>query len=126
MNTTKVSTCPTATPWGRAQNKTKIADGIFFASTASHGGFWLSQQRLNEMPEALREGKFTNRKNWFEEDCEYVRVVIAFPQWFPNIKEEDAKRTLKEYAWKAYEKHYGTELQPGESYSKDRDIFNSN
>jgi len=125
MNTTQLDTCPTRTPWGEAQNTTKIADGIFFVSTASHGGFWLSRQRLNEMPKALRQGKFTKRAHWFEEDCEYVRVAIAFPQWFPSIKEEQAKKTLKESNWKAYEEYYGEEIPEGESYTKDRDYYHA-
>lgn len=123
MNTT-VDTCPQKTPWGPAQNTTKIADGIFFVSTASHGGFWLSRERLNQMPDALKVNKFTNGAAWFEEDCEYARVVIAFPDLFPAVPEEDAKRNLKEYGWRAYEQHFEEELQPGDSWAKDEEIFN--
>lgn len=125
MNTTtKVDRCPSNTPWGTAQHKTKLGPGIWFASTASHGGIHLSSDRMKQMPNALKP---SNRMNagtpWFEEDCEYCLVVAAFPQYFPDMDKDLMKTNIREYHWQAYEQHFGKELSPGDSYSKDRDVF---
>ena len=73
------------TPWGNAQEATEMAPGIILVDTPSHGGFWLSMKRLQAMPPALRaignESK-SHEPGWFEEDCEAVAVVHAFPEVF--------------------------------------------
>ncbi len=56
-------------PWGAIYNIELLADGIVFVHTPSHGGIWLSESRLAQMPpgECSSDG-------WYEEDCE-----AAFP-----------------------------------------------
>jgi hypothetical protein len=66
------------TPWGRAQRVIEHAPGIAFYSTAGHGGFYLSAARLAQMPISDRS------RGWYEEDCESLRVVHAFPDVFPQ------------------------------------------
>lgn len=68
-------------PWGRIQDVRAIADGISWISTAGHGGFRLSKTRYNEMPAYLRACSFTGNQ-FFEEDCSWCAVVLAFPQFF--------------------------------------------
>lgn len=104
----------TWTPWGPPQASEKIAPGITFYSTASHGGVKLSEARQREMPEALRL-----EKPWYEEDCEFARVVLAFPDHFSEKQLETAQSTLKDYYPEAYENFYGVELKEGESRARD-------
>ena len=56
-------------PWGPVQHAEDIADGIVSVHTASHGGLWLSQARLDLMDPSERSSD-----GWYEEDCE-----AAFP-----------------------------------------------
>jgi hypothetical protein len=84
----------TSTPWGAAQHSKVYAPGITFFSTASHGGFRLTAQRVAQMPDALRaivpcahehnphslSGPGAPR--WYEEDCDWALVALAFPEHF--------------------------------------------
>lgn len=108
----------TWTPWGPSQGSDKIAPGITFYSTASHGGIKLSEGRQQQMPEALRL-----EKPWYEEDCEVARVVLAFPDHFSDKQLEAAQSTLKDYYPQAYEQFYGVELEEGESKARDKALY---
>ena len=71
------------TPWGKPDHHHAIAPGIDSYGTPSHGGIRLSAERLEEMPADLRVlGTFCKRPQWFEEDCDYALVVLAFPQYW--------------------------------------------
>ncbi|MEP9404550.1 DUF7007 domain-containing protein [Sphingomonas silueang] len=67
-------TCaPTFTIWGPPYTTTERLPGIWHVTTASHGGFVLSDERQAGMPDSLRcESVF------YEEDVEWTRVVLAF------------------------------------------------
>lgn len=69
------------TPWGSSQSQKTIASGIVFYSTSSHGGIKLSSERVKQMPDDLRNFGST-APGWYEEDCEYSIVVLAFPELF--------------------------------------------
>lgn len=79
---------PKETPWGPWQKIQEIIPGVWLVHTASHGGYWLTPERLAEMPAVLREGPQTGSEKpfdlseinagWFEEDNEALRVVVAF------------------------------------------------
>jgi hypothetical protein len=89
------------TPWGPAQTTREIAPGITLYTTASHGGFHLSAARVASMPKALREfvpfgGEQRGPGRWFEEDCDWSVVALAFPQFFPD-DQAAALATLKSY-----------------------------
>jgi len=71
------------TPWGTADSTTEVAEGITFYSTPSHGGYCLSDERLEQIPYKLRDLNTYGRDRWFEEDCEWAIVCTVFPQYFP-------------------------------------------
>jgi len=77
----------TMTPWGAPDTQTVIAEGIIAVTTPSHGGIWLSPEGLAEMPEHLRKCSFT-KDNWFEEDCSWCAVALAWPDLFPRQQED--------------------------------------
>lgn len=60
-------------PWGQIQTVHDVLYGIVFVTTARHGGFLLSPERLNQMPEHMR-----SRDGWYEEDCEVAMPMYVF------------------------------------------------
>lgn len=71
----------THSPWGAVQHQSEIADGITQVSTASHGGLVLSDERLQAMPEQYKINNYGGGR-YFEEDCEWALVCLAFPEAF--------------------------------------------
>jgi hypothetical protein len=108
----------TSTPWGVSQTSKKYAAGIISYSTANHGGFHLSQARQEDMQDCLR-----NENGWYEEDCEWCKVVVSFPDIFKHEHLLSAWDTLRNWHYRAYEKITGINLQHGESYTKDKALF---
>jgi|SRR5271165_777491 len=108
----------TTTPWGKSQHTTNYGRGVNFYSTAGHGGFKVSKALNASMPAAIR-----NADGWYEEDCEYAKVMIAFPERFTETQFADAKDSLRMWNPDAYERVFGVVLAPGESFIKDRRLF---
>ncbi len=106
----------TRTPWGVSDHKDVVVRGLIFYGTPSHGGYHLSSKMEAKVPAALRA--ICQHPGWYEEDCEYVVVHLAFPDLFPNAKQDDLKSCLKQYNPWAYEAHYGEEVKPEESWMK--------
>ena len=83
----------TRTPWGNSDHKEKVAPGIIFYGTPSHGGYHLSPKRNARVAEPLRRAD-----GWYEEDCDYARVVITFPEFFSAERVTEAKRSVKSWS----------------------------
>ena len=86
------------TPWGESQSVSEIAPGIQVVSTASHGGFLLSHDRLTAMPDELKTPNafYPSRMgaSWFGgSEREAARVVLAFPGCFTPEQVEKAQMT---------------------------------
>ena len=84
----------TASPWGKIQTAEVIAPGIVSVTTAGHGGILLSPERFAKMPEKYRDTFAGGR--WYEEDCDWAKVAVTFPEHFPATSVEHAKKTI---AW---------------------------
>ena len=71
---------PSYSPWGRVQSAKRLADGIWSVSTASHGGIWLSGDRLAQLNALLisHYPTFCGSDNWWEEDCDWCVPYVAF------------------------------------------------
>lgn len=106
------------TPWGAAQESTHYGRGIVFYSTASHGGFHVSPTLAAAMPVHLRHDD-----GWYEEDCDWCLVVLAFPDRFDAEMRAEAERTLRHWHPDAWEIHYQQRLEPGQSFVRDRQRF---
>jgi len=95
------------TPWGAADHVRTVADGIVDVQTPGHGGYWLSAARL----EVLR-AKFPELSDsfagfpWFEEDCDWAYVALAFPEHFDAKHLDAAGKTLEWIKARAIEKQY--------------------
>ena len=67
------------TKWGAVDMITTLAPGIIFASTPSHGGIWLSQEREQQIPEEIRAiAREFSPEQWYEEDCDIVIPTLWF------------------------------------------------
>lgn len=99
-----IFTPSTMTPWGESDHCDHIADGIVFHSTPSHGGIELSKERAAKMPVAFRQTfvhnntDFPEGHRWYEEDCDYPRVVVVFPDCFPAGAADQAGEFLDRLA----------------------------
>ncbi len=91
-----------STPWGVSQSGVETdVKGIEFHSTASHGGYWVSPElspKLAEdygsatgagLPDPIRSG------TWWEEDCAWAFVALAFPAAFPPHAQTEARSMVR-------------------------------
>lgn len=106
------------TPWGPAQWTRIYAPGIRLHSTAGHGGFELAPDRNQLVHESLRISS-----GWYEEDSDWVAVVVSFPELFTSLERQDAERTLRNWNPDAWERIHGRKLEPGESRERDHRVW---
>lgn len=64
-------------PWGHIQTEEWLIPGVQTITTAGHGGFKVTERKLEDMPEYLAECAFPE-PGYFEEDCNWALVVLAF------------------------------------------------
>lgn len=84
-------------PWGAVQTTRTHAPGITFVSTASHGGFHLSPERIAEY--VIVADCFNHfGPQWFEEDCEATLIYLAFPSLATSEMIDAAERTIRSAA----------------------------
>lgn len=89
--------CPQWSPWGEVQTARDLGGGVWFVSTASHGGIYVPQTMLDAMPAALRCNRYSGGGQWFEEDVEWALVAVWRPELFPLGFRCGAKRTILAY-----------------------------
>lgn len=106
------------TPWGVSQGATRYADGVVSHSTAGHGGFHLSPDRNAKVHWQLRAAD-----GFYEEDCCWVAVALAFTDLFTDFEKACAEPTFRDNFPDVWEGINGRQLQPGESREKDRASF---
>lgn len=85
----------TSSPWGAIEHVTQLAEGIWIVETSSHGGIFLSDQRMAEMPVERR--KTFAGGNWFEEDCDWALVAITFTDAFKDEQVEQARAIIRQW-----------------------------
>ncbi len=108
------------TPWGRAQHTETYGPGMVRYSTSGHGGFHLAPEANKSIPLALRA-----QDGWYEEDCAWAAIALTFGDLFTAYERKAARKTIRNSQPDAYERHYSTELAPGESFGKDRRSFHA-
>lgn len=109
----------TSTPWGKSQGATVyVENGIVFHSTARHGGFKVSARLNREIPEPYR-----NENGWYEEDCEYAKVIVSLPAYFTDREVRQATETVRNWFPDEYEAVTGEVIPEGESFKKDERLF---
>jgi len=80
----KPTPAPRFSPWGAPDYTDQVAPGIWLVGTPSHGGFILSQERVELIPEEHLVASFNGqgRNGFFEEDCDWSIVAANFPEEF--------------------------------------------
>lgn len=81
------------TPWGVADHYENLGQGIFTVFTPSHGGIFVPYEMLHCIPEEQRKeaAKWSGSEQWYEEDCCWAFVAVAFPDRFKPDAVENAK-----------------------------------
>lgn len=105
------------TPWGKSDYKKEYGMGVTFYGTSSHGGFRVVPTMNVNMPDALRIDS-----GWYEEDCDWAKVALAFPAFFPKKSVDDAWDALRNWEPDAYETFSGLTIKPGESLQRDQEV----
>ena len=87
------------TPWGAATSVEIFDNGIVFAATPSHGGYYVPKHLNAEIPATWRAASFKRQgeRGWYEEDCDWCMVAINFPAIFPSEAYAPARATFDHY-----------------------------
>lgn len=107
-----------STPWGMSQGATVYAEGVVFHSTASHGGFKLDRARNAALHPALRI-----KGGWYEEDGDWARVAVGYPDLFTDRERASADKTLRDWEPDAWETVHDRVLTAEDSFARDRERF---
>jgi len=72
-------------PWGRVQSVIDIGQGICFVTTDDHGGYYVPFAMLSAIPAWQQEkaAQYSGSRHWYEEDCCWAFVCMAYPDLFP-------------------------------------------
>ncbi|NBZ90124.1 hypothetical protein GV832_21365 [Rhodobacteraceae bacterium CYK-10] len=109
---------PASTPWGPSQGAVHYGEGVVFHTTAGHGGFHLSPERIAKVHTLLR-----NPAGFYEEDAAWAAVATAWPELFTTLERKQAEETLR-HSWPdAWEAIHGRALQAGKSRTRDAEGF---
>lgn len=106
------------TPWGAAQTRKTLGDGVTQVTTAGHGGIHLIPDRNRQVHAVWRDAA-----GWYEEDDEWSVVAVTFPNLFTPEQVLEAHRLAKDYSPDQYENVFGVQLLPAESYQRREDLF---
>jgi len=112
------SVAPVETTWGVPVTTEQVLPGIWHVTTASHGGYVLSDDRQAAVPEALRcEDPF------YEEDVDWALVLLAFAAEFRRLptagiglQVENARRSVRAWHPDRYAAFTGEEVPATESH----------
>ena len=76
------------TPWGMSDHVENVGGGILRVDTPSHGGYFVPPELYASMPALLQGSNSYGGGTWFEQDCEWAIVALAFPELFSikNLK----------------------------------------
>jgi hypothetical protein len=98
------------TPWGKADHVKEVTPGIWQVGTPGHGGYKLDRAHNLKVHPAWR-----NAGGWYEEDCDWARVVLTFPELYTEQDREQAHSTAKQYTPDEYAAVIGQPVTLAES-----------
>jgi hypothetical protein len=102
----KTVSAPRTTPWGIADSTTRLAPGIWWVSTPSHGGLIVNQEAASRLSEEARKEGFRWQGDSYlayEEDCDYAIALFELPElWAEFFKdsEEPVRKDVKGFLWR--------------------------
>jgi hypothetical protein len=110
--------CPKNSPWGIVDHGERFAEGVFFVSTPSHGGFKLAAVHNVLIPAAFRR-----EDGWYEEDCDAAIPMFFMPLLFKPEEVLNARLSLRNWHWREWESHFGDIVPLSESPCKAEALF---
>jgi hypothetical protein len=84
------------TPWEEIDYATIYAPGLVQLVCAAHGGFRVSKELVEQMPEVLRVRIEDDGFGWYEEDEKWSLVFLGLPQFFTAREQRQARRMVSE------------------------------
>jgi len=102
----------------------EVIPGMYFVSTAGHGGIKLNRTLNMLIPDFMR-----TQGGWYEEDIDWCipYVVLTTHDMFTNPKYgedvDKAMAVLRNWKPTMYERFFSVVLKPGESTKKDESIW---
>lgn len=103
------------TPWGQPQDVTEFGPGVTVYSTAGHGGFHLDTDRQAAMPAHMR-----NDSPWYEEDCQWCKVALAFPELFTAREVRQAQQTYDQWCTPAAIARHNAQMAEWQAQARTR------
>ncbi len=107
-----------STPWGPGQYVKTFARGVAEIGTAGHGGLRVSRGlALRTMRKEILACAIERRDYfWFEEDCDYMLVVLSMPEVFPPETQDAAQASVKTWHPDEYTALTGEAVAVEDSY----------
>lgn len=84
-----------STPWGMAQQVTKLGDQLWSVTTASHGGLRLGLRREEEVKREFPGFIPFAGWPWLEEDCDAGVAMLLWPELFSELSVWCAVRAVQ-------------------------------
>jgi hypothetical protein len=110
--------CPKHWPWGAVDHGERFAEGVYFVSAPSQGGFTLAAKHNVLNPAAFRrEGR------WYEEDCDAAIPLYFMPTLFTPEEVLNARKSLRNWCWREWEAQFGKIVPVAESSGKAQALF---
>jgi hypothetical protein len=69
-------------PWGAVRDAWQIDTGLFVVQAETGSGFWLATHRIDGLPKAGITYVPAIWPHWWEEEAEWVYVVLGYPECF--------------------------------------------
>ena len=110
--------CPKHSPWGTVDYGKRFAEGVFFVSSPSHGGFKLSAALNLLIPAAFRRDG-----GWYEEDCDAAIPMFFMPTLFKPDEVARARESLRNWHWREWEAHFREVVPLADSLCKAQALF---
>jgi hypothetical protein len=82
-------------PWGDIQHSEVVAPGIIHVSTAGHGGYKISKERMLEIEKRFASFSPFAGATWLEEDEDWAFAVVTWPKLWENTDVVAAVTSIK-------------------------------
>lgn len=84
-------------PWDYIQHVHEHAPGIVSVDTPGHGGIWVADCLLPFLSTEAKNyaTRWSGSPQWYEEDCAWAYVALAFPQHFTDAQIESANKMME-------------------------------
>lgn len=96
------------TPWGIAQTKQQLDEGVFWVKTAEHGGILIERAKAKEIlsAKAISIGEDWNDFLAFEEEHAMMVVFYEHPELYPWVEDELTEKLAEDNLRKQHPEYF--------------------